>query len=86
MNFLDFYNLDENYIPELYELTLKDGCLCEVNKNLFLTNTDPARIKRARKEVRTRPPKVTEGPGGTDVLEYNFKSFMSFLKSLNSNA
>lgn len=69
------YFFVENYIPELYELIFDE--LNEVNKNLFITNTDPARIKRARKEVRTRPPKVTEGEDGYDRLEYNFKAFPS---------
>lgn len=79
MSFLKFYNneeIDNDYIPELYEIVFTDH-LVEVNKNIFITNTDAGRIKRARQDVRTRPPTVVDAGGGYDRLEYNFKAFPS---------
>jgi hypothetical protein len=69
MNFNDFYNL------ELYEIDLSNlSLLREMDKEDLMNNTDPKRVERARKELRTRPPKVTVMDDGIERVEYNFKA------------
>lgn len=69
MNFKDFYNL------ELYEIDLSNiSLLKEADKDDLMTNTDPKRVKRARTELRVRPPKVTVLDDGIERMEYNFKA------------
>lgn len=90
MNFSEHYNeeyseeeiqsflqsLKEGEIPDLYEFDCDEesNLLTEIGKWDLTTKTDMGRIRRAMRELRTRPPKLTELVNGEEMLEYNFKA------------
>ena len=78
VRFEQFYNLDEDYKPKLYLNPLLNIELNEADKQKFLVRTDTERVRKARVEVRTRPPQIVpSSTEGYDRLEYNFKAFPS---------
>ena len=52
----------------------KELYITEIKKNTLIKNTNPERKKKGRKNVLTKPPKVTELDNGLTRYEYNFKS------------
>lgn len=77
IRFGEYYQFDEDYKPELY-LNPLNVELNEADKREFMTRTDEGRIKRAKTEIRTQPPRVIDSPTeGYERLEYNFKAFPS---------
>jgi len=48
--------------------------LTELDRSSFITNTDADRLRRAREEVRTRPPQIIAQDDGAERMEYNVKA------------
>jgi hypothetical protein len=74
----DFKNhYDDNIINKLYKINITklNSYLTEVNKNLFLSNTDEKRIEKARREIRKNQPRVRTLDDGTEMMEYTFKAY-----------
>ena len=80
MKFSEFISLEEYIIPGLYSYDVfwkQDSLLLEYNVDELISITDKARLDRAKREVRTNPPKVYTLGDGSEKLVFNFKSFPS---------
>tara|TARA_Y100000310_G_scaffold123587_1_gene122345 strand:- start:5833 stop:6669 length:837 start_codon:yes stop_codon:yes gene_type:complete len=77
--FVEDEDLDGEYFGDIYEIDLKDlkGVqLDEVHKRFLMSNTDPARIKRARNDIKThrRNIRVQFDKNGDEIIEYDFRA------------